>query len=185
VESKEIMAALEAMDPGERDGIVALHITDGALAKAIGTVEGFQRVRPLFDKHTQRGIETYALNHPPAGKASEAIEKKLDKLERAHAAAAAAADLRFFTYKRASELGIEYELVADLSFPDVKAADAKLLALGAALKTQQVRDINERLANGFKPGAGNRGDTPRDPHSAWIAGLPAADRAALEDAKRH
>jgi hypothetical protein len=183
VETKELTEALAALDPTERDALIAPMITAEALGKAIEAPEGIRRLQSPFDKYATRAMETYKLNHPPAGKASEALEKKLDKLERAHAAAAAAADLRFEIYKTCMASGVPFDLVSDSK--DIATARAKIDLFRESKAETETKTRNELLAGAHKPGSGNGHDAPRDPHSAWIAGLPAADRAALEDAKRH
>lgn len=154
-------------------------ITYERLHSAISTEEGFARLRPDFDRYANKAMRSFEENHPLPPKVGETLNARLDRIEKARAAEAAANELRFAVFRKATALGVDFELVQDLHFTDIKTAEAKLEQLAAAVSRKKIEDVNVTLAGGFKPGAGNRSDTPSGTYETWRAGLSVADQAAL------
>jgi hypothetical protein len=140
------------------------------MAKTIVELLADAELGPVITAHIDRcvtqAIKTFSDRHPPAGEAEAALAARIERIEKAHVASVAAANLQFFTYKRATELGIDYGLVEDLSFPDAKAAEVKLKALAGAISKKKIEDINrDMIENSHKPGSGNSGGRSQDAFS--------------------
>jgi hypothetical protein len=135
-----------------------------AFTELIADKEGFDLVRPHFDRYAGQAVKTHSEKHPSSNAAAEALTRRLDRIEKAGQLAKVANDMRFHVFQKAGELGVPFELVQDIPFPGEKEADKKIEDLAAAIKTREIQDMNERMANGWKPGSGNApgGSAPRD-----------------------
>jgi len=117
------------------------------------------------DRKCTQAIETYKGKHPPESEMAKQLSKRLEKLETAHTEYVKSTELKYHVFKQCTAMGVDHSLVADMAFKDAKTADAKIRQIAEAVKTQEIREINERAAMSMKPGSGNGHDGPGRPMS--------------------
>lgn len=122
----------------------------------LGTEDGQRFLQPLVDRRVNEGIRTFTLNHPVPDVAAH--EKKIGDLE---------AELReerkaHLVFRKCTEAGLPVSLMDGFHFEDEEELTGKVEQLKQLVAEQTVRNTNERLAGGFRPGSGNAVRTPPD-----------------------
>jgi hypothetical protein len=121
-------------------------------------------VQSESDRRISLALKSWSEKHPT----SEDLPKRLEDIEgriTAKDAELAAERLKHFAFRKATEAGIDPDLLDGFNATDEAAITKKIDALSKLAHNQDLRTRNELLGLGHKPGSGN--PEPADNRPAW------------------
>jgi hypothetical protein len=131
------------------------------IEEILSDVELGPLVKAFVDKRVGQGIQTALSKRLDTSN----LTQRLYRLENAAKLEAVKNDLRFHVFQKATESGLDYDLVKDVPFSTPEEADKKIAAILSFSKNKAAQDLNQTFSNAFKPGTGLGSSTGNNPRT--------------------